>query len=65
MSGPVASGARLNLDTLAGDWRLFRRHHPAGAYLPVGQLDGDCRDCGEAWPCTTIRDSLNRALVTP
>lgn len=29
-------------------------HHPVGAYLPVGQLDGDC-SCGRgAWPCRTL-----------
>lgn len=28
-----------------------QKHFPVGAYLPVGQLDGDC-SCGKgAWPC--------------
>ena len=30
---------------------VWRKHRPVGAYLPVGQLDGDCQ-CGQgAWPC--------------
>lgn len=43
---------------LADNWRVFREHRPAGAYLPVGQLDGDCHSCGEAWPCAAVRDAL-------
>lgn len=31
-------------------WEL-RKHYPVGAYLPVGQMDGDCKACGHAWPC--------------
>lgn len=36
---------------LAERWLVFKTHSPAGAYLPVGQLDGDCRGCGAPWPC--------------
>lgn len=32
----------------------FRKHVSVGAYLPVGQLDGDCRECGVEWPCEPI-----------
>lgn len=46
--------------------RVFRRHRPVGAYLPVGQLDGDC-SCGRgAWPCAAIPGALALiATVTP
>jgi hypothetical protein len=43
------------VDTLHESWKVFRAHHPVGAYLPVGQLDGDCHNCGGAWPCETVR----------
>ena len=34
---------------------VLDRHKPLGAYLPVGQLDGDC-SCGSgAYPCATVR----------
>lgn len=33
------------------DWRTLRDHRPAGAYLPVGALDGDCRQGDGEWPC--------------
>jgi hypothetical protein len=48
---------------LSADWPAFKAHHPVGAYLPVGQLDGDCR-CGRgAWPCAVIVDALDAALA--
>lgn len=32
-----------------------KAHHPVGAYLPTGQLDGDC-SCGRGeWPCDELR----------
>lgn len=41
-------------------WRMLhgvvptKEHHPVGAYLPVGQLDGDC-SCGRGfWPCRAL-----------
>lgn len=44
-----------DVETLLGEqWMVFRKHSPAGAYLPVGQLDGDCRECGHAWPCADV-----------
>lgn len=44
---------------LAENWRVFRKHKPVGAYLPVGQLDGDCRECGGPWPCAEVRKVLS------
>ena len=39
---------------LQGDFPQTRHHKPVGAYLPVGQLDGDC-SCGKGtWPCVTL-----------
>jgi hypothetical protein len=43
------------LDTLALDWRLIRAHHPVGEYLPIGQMDGDCRCGAGLWPCAVVR----------
>ncbi len=46
------------------EWRLFREHRPVGAYLPVGQLDGDCR-CGRGeWPCETLTQALAARAAT-
>ena len=51
------------IDTLHEHWLLFKQHHPVGAYLPVGQLDGDCR-CGRgAWPCETVVAVLKPLLA--
>lgn len=51
-------------ESLHEQWPLFKKHHPVGAYLPVGQLDGDCR-CGQgAWPCEEVMAVLS-ALVIP
>jgi hypothetical protein len=51
-------------ESLHEQWPLFKKHHPVGAYLPVGQLDGDCR-CGKgAWPCAEVMAVLS-TLVTP
>ena len=31
-----------------------KKHHPVGAYFPLGQLDGDC-SCGDGeWPCAAL-----------
>lgn len=51
-------------DALHVQWRLYRRHHPAGAYLPVGQMDGDCSgpECPGAWPCEHVRSHLEDVL---
>jgi hypothetical protein len=50
------------IDALADEWPTFRAHHPVGAYLPVGQLDGDCK-CGRgAWPCDAVREVLSRVF---
>lgn len=50
------------LEILAADWRLLKDHHPVGAYLPVGQLDGDC-SCGRgAWPCEAVRNAVRSGL---
>jgi len=36
------------------EWQVFREHRPVGAYLPIGQMDGDCK-CGRgAWPCPAV-----------
>jgi hypothetical protein len=51
-------------DELAEHWAVFRKHHPVGAYLPVGQLDGDCRECGGAWPCEVVVPLLDAVLKT-
>jgi len=54
----VQTAGETVLERLAADWHLLRNHHPVGAYLPVGQLDGDCW-CGRgAWPCETVRTAL-------
>lgn len=63
MKDPTMTDARSTFhSTLAENWRVFRRHQPVGAYLPVGQLDGDCRECGDAWPCLTVRSVIDPAL---
>ena len=46
-------------ELMGQNWLVFRKHHPVGAYLPVGQLDGDCRGCGAEWPCPTVRDVMS------
>lgn len=30
-------------------------HRAVGAYLPTGQMDGDCKECHVPWPCPTVR----------
>jgi len=35
---------------LEDNWKVFREHRPAGAYLPICQLDG------EEWPCGDVLD---------
>src|SRR3954471_5897327 len=59
--GPAREGRGMSerlaewvIDVMGENWKTFRAHAPAGAYLPVGQLDGDCRECGAAWPCPTV-----------
>lgn len=39
-----------------------RKHRIVGAYYPVGQMDGDCRECGEQWPCATVRPIFERLI---
>lgn len=48
-------------DAMHESWHLFRAHHPSGAYLPVGQLDGDCsyKTCGGSWPCNPVVDGTD------
>lgn len=42
-----------------------RAHHPVGAYLPIGQLDGDC-SCGRGpWPCEALSPSYARLIEGP
>ena len=31
-------------------------HGPVGAYLPIGQLEGDRCKCGNEWPCPDFRE---------
>lgn len=50
------------IEVLQEEWLLFRHHHPVGAYLPVGQMDGDCHECGGAWPCEPVRKVLAQAF---
>jgi hypothetical protein len=52
---PLAETAVIALtEALHDQWRVFKRHRPVGAYLPVGQLDGDC-SCGRGeWPCAEL-----------
>lgn len=52
-------------EALTEHWRVFKKHRPAGAYHPVGQLDGDCRECGSEWPCPPVREVLDKALGIP
>lgn len=52
----VAKAVRGHVLSVMGDnWKVFMSHRPIGTYLPHGQLDGDCRDCGDAWPCPSIK----------
>jgi hypothetical protein len=37
---------------------LLRHHYPAGPYLPIGQLDGDCKQGCGAWPCEQADKAL-------
>jgi hypothetical protein len=50
-------------EMMARQWVTFRKHRPAGAYLPVGQLDGDCHECGNAWPCPAVELILSPWLA--
>jgi hypothetical protein len=44
---------------------ILRKHHPVGAYYPVGQLDGDCK-CGRGeWPCEQAVKALKAYGFTP
>jgi hypothetical protein len=47
------------IEALAGDLRI---HVPVGAYLPAGQMDGDCRECHVPWPCPTAASRLAAML---
>lgn len=39
------------------------RHRPVGAYMPIGQLDGDC-SCGRgSWPCPDMSDELEGVVA--
>jgi hypothetical protein len=60
---PAALDAMLA--AMGANWDVFRKHVPVGAYLPIGQLDGDCRMCGEAWPCGTVKSALTKTLQEP
>lgn len=51
------------VEIMANNWKVFKEHRPIGAYLPLGQLDGDCKGCNEEWPCNTIRDILSNVLL--
>lgn len=45
----------MSIETLLGkEWELFRKHRPVGAYMPIGQLDGDCYICHTSWPCPVV-----------
>jgi len=55
------SGQELRL-LLFKHWDVFRNHHPVGAYLPIGQLDGDCSVCHEMWPCAPALQVLQSVL---
>lgn len=55
------AGAAAFRRNLHEDWRTFKKHVPAGAYLPVGQLDGDCKECGGSWPCDAWMAALKSA----
>jgi hypothetical protein len=58
-----APDAGTDVEALGEHWRVFREHHPVGAYLPVGQLDGDCK-CGRgSWPCETVAATLAEAGI--
>lgn len=52
---------------LEDNWRVFQEHRPVGAYLPVGQEDGDCMTCHTPFPCVKVlevfdelQDRINR-----
>lgn len=51
-------------DVLHEQWLVFRKHMPVGAYLPIGQLDGDCRECGGSWPCDAVMAVLQPLLAS-
>lgn len=37
---------------------LLRNHYPTGPYLPIGHLDGDCKQGCGAWPCEQAHKAL-------
>lgn len=45
------------IEILSENWTLFQKHSPKGAYLPVGQLDGDCGVIKKA-----VNDSMTERL---
>lgn len=49
---------------LAVNWKVFRKHTPVGAYLPVGQMDGDCRTCHVPWPCDPVKTAVSSELTS-
>lgn len=51
------------IEILSENWTLFQKHSPKGAYLPVGQLDGDCGECGVSWPCGVIKKAVNDSMT--
>ena len=45
------------------NWKVFRKHRPRGEYLPVGDIDGDCAECGSEWPCSAVREVLTSGIT--
>ena len=47
-------------DLMHEEWRFFKEHRPQGEYMPVGQLDGDCKKCHTTWPCPTYKQFIGQ-----
>lgn len=68
MSTDIQTPERVTLsaeewEVLHRQWHAFKDHRPVGAYLPTGQLDGDCGGCGESWPCASVATVLATILA--
>lgn len=40
--------------------KILRNHYPTGPYLPIGHLDGDCKQGCGSWPCSQAHKALER-----
>lgn len=60
---PVVPDSADVRERMHENWRVFKKHVPAGAYLPVGQMDGDCRECGGSWPCDAVLAAVGQGVA--